>query len=76
MGAVKPIKTEPASPCYRRHAALVQYVAASGASMPLKRHSGAGCALLARLKEITSGKFTHSSAFSVAISGIVAVSCC
>jgi hypothetical protein len=36
MGAVKPIKTEPASPCYRRHAALVQYVAASGASMPLK----------------------------------------
>jgi len=36
MGSVKPIKAEPASPGYRRHAALVQHVAASGAFMPLR----------------------------------------
>lgn len=32
--SVIPVKPEPASPGYRRHAALVQYVAASGAFMP------------------------------------------
>ena len=36
MESVKPIKDEPASPGYRRHADLVQYAAASGAFMPLR----------------------------------------
>jgi len=36
MSLVKPVKGEPASPGYRRHAALVQHVAASGAFMPLR----------------------------------------
>lgn len=35
-GSVKPIRTKPASPGYRRHTALVQHSAASGAFMPLR----------------------------------------
>ena len=37
---MKPVKPEPASPGYRRHAAPVQYAISSGAFMPLRGIQG------------------------------------